>query len=142
MGFGNFYCANVLIAALISLVILQIISSTVATHYIVKNHQTPIATSSPGENASRPIIAARSRTECVLRCRIEFREKNENVQPFYSNQKECFCMTDDQQEVVDARTKEKDSKEIKGSSFIKVWRFYCNTQVLYFNHTTQICVVT
>ena len=87
--------------ALVSLILLLQSKSTNAAHYIKINHHIS-AISSPGGNTSLP-ISARSLTECILKCRNK--AGGEDLKPFYSNQNECFCLKDDQQEV-DTLTKD------------------------------------
>ena len=89
-------------------------SSTNAEHYVIKQHQGK-AVSAPSVNASKP-ISARSPTECVLKCKNK--PGGKYTQPFYSNQNECFCLKDDQQEV-DTLTQSK-GKEIDGLMYLKV----------------------
>ena len=99
--------------ALVSLILLLQSKSKNAAHYIKRNHHIS-AVSSPGGNTSLP-ISARSQTECILKCRNK--AGGEDLKPFYSNQNECFCLKDDQQEV-DTLTKEKE--RITGSLLLMV----------------------
>ena len=122
--------------ALVSLILLLQSKSTNAAHYIKRNHHIS-AVSSPGGNTSLP-ISARSQTECILKCRNK--AGGEDLKPFYSNQNECFCLKDDQQEV-DTLTKEKE--RITGSLLLMVSNsfhflgifFYKNFQFLKFIYT-------
>ena len=111
----NTHC---IFTALVSLILLQP-SSTNAEFYTIKDHHIP-AKSSPGGDASLP-ISAHAQTECILKCKNKAGGKN--IQPFYSNQNECFCLKDDQQGV-DTPASEK-GKGIDGSLFTKVSKVIC-----------------
>ena len=98
----------------VSIILLQP-TSTSAEFYTIKNHQVPLK-SSPHEKSSLPRSVCFSQTECVIKCRS--RVEGEILQPFLTNQNECFCLKDDQQKL-DALSKE-NSRMINGSLFIKV----------------------
>ena len=117
MNLAYFYFLE--FAALISFsLLLQQPLSTDAVNYAINNHQTPAKRSSSSENVSEPIRAARSLTECVLRCRNKAGEQDKSIRPFYTDQNECFCLEDDQQEV-DTLTKE-NGENVDGSLLAKV----------------------
>ena len=91
-----------------------------ATHYLIVQQNQRQASNDPNANAKRP-IAARSPTECVLKCNINNKKKGlapADSKPFYSENNECFCFANDQQVVVSQITI--DETEISGSLLMKV----------------------
>ena len=118
MDFTNVRICCIFSIALVSLILLDL-GSTNAEFYNINDHYVPASKSSSGGNAALP-VSAHSQTECFLKCRNKAGGKN--LQPFYSNQNECFCLKEDQQEV-DTLTKDK-GKGIDGSLFVKVSSFH------------------
>ena len=91
-----------------------------ATHYLKVQQNQSQASNDLNGNPTRP-IAARSPTECVLKCNINNKKKGlapEDSKPFYSENNECFCLVNDQQDVVSQISKDK--TEISGSLLTKV----------------------
>ena len=106
MDFTNVRICCIFSIGLISLILLDL-ESTKAEFYTINDHHIPASKSSPGGSAALP-VSAHSQTECILKWRNKAGGKN--LQPFYSNQNECFCLKEDQQK----------GKGINGSLFVKV----------------------
>ena len=91
-----------------------------ATHYLRVQQNQRQASNDPNGNPTRP-TAARSPTECVLKCNINNKKKGvapEDSKPFYSENNECFCLVNYQRDVVSELSK--DETEITGSLLMKV----------------------
>ena len=120
MDFTNVRICCIFSIALVSLILLDL-GSTNAEFYNINDHYVPASKSSSGGNAALP-VSAHSQTECILKCRNKAGGKN--LQPFYSNQNECFCLKEDQQEV-DTLTKDK-GKGIDGSLLVSAQQMTFN----------------
>ena len=117
MDFVHVYILILHRASLVSLIILlKPTTSAFAEFYTINDRHIPVASSSG--KTSLPISVHSSQTECIIRCSNRTSEGGEILQPFLSNQKECFCLKNDQQEQ-DILTEEK-GKIVNGSLFIKV----------------------
>ena len=90
---------------------LLLLSPLNALHYVTKESQK---TSSSNNNTARP-VAARSPIECTLKCK---NHPGGERTPFFSNDKECFCLENEKQEV-ESRV-QSEGKVIEGSMYLKV----------------------
>ena len=91
-----------------------------ATHYLIVQQNQRHASNDQNGNATRSVVA-RSPTECVLKCNINNKKKGlapGDSKPFYSENNECFCLVNDQQNIVSEFSKQE--TEITGSLLTKV----------------------